>query len=1138
MNKPFVTVLINTINEVEERLKKTITSFKEQAGVKLQILISTIENDISIDIAKQMDCDVVINNEKGIYQQLNNAINYIKGDWWCYSSGHDLALPDKLVNEINCCIKNKRQICYSDYYLINPTTNEKKQIKFFEYDYNLHLQKGNFVNDCAIISTALTKKYVPFDYKLWNNDSHYDFWLRIFEGEGNVFCYNNIPSWSYIEYNDSKHILREKSEIELYRYKYIRKNMIASHTEKPLITVGLPTYQSKIIWLALEGLCNQKTNIKWEFIICEDEVGANGIDFFYNYYERLEHAGCVCIKYISVPRECEERDRMALSLKWRMIALASHKDSLGMLLQASDCYSEPQRIQTAYEQFNNGFDWINSRFGIFYHLKYSKTILFDMNTLDTKVGLNMGIKLDIARQLPDEIYYSSVDNWLYNSMLKIKPNAKIYTDLSDNWKQGIDTDGENIISKKRYENYFIARPPFVDTTSSVNECLPEYIVNLITKKNNVISDKIIEQCNVSRSVIFFEDKVFNKFGFKNKRIDKKKPFEIDLHKPLLIFGCYVIEDFQRALNHKSEVVILWAGSDSMNHNYEQMKQFINKKNIFHISGSKFISDDLEKVGLKYKYIPISLCNYQELKATPLGNKIYVYQSRGKNDPEFYGKSIIDKLILHYGRDRFIIACVDTYNKQELYKKYAECFIGLRLIKHDGLSETVAELGIMGRNVITNGDMPNSLQYQSIDDIINLIDTEASKIGTIQEDLSLKMRQYLNVGNEFLNVNYWKEKNENKPLINVLIRTHQRPTMFAKCIESLRNQTYKNINIIIGVEENDSETLNYVKSYGLNILKYPVVNQKQNKPNDINYGDWFPFNHYLDLLSQSITSEWIMQFDDDDILIKSDAIEQISDAIQTEDDLIMWRVKYCADRLIPSDIHWEILQQNMKPINADISGCGFCFNSKYKNQIEWGYFKKGDFRVANKLYYICKNKRFINDTLIGIQSIPNKGLTENQIIEKQTNKSINKNQIIMKIILTKGNYNCHKLGEVGQVLELEESTARALINKNVAKIFDEKLQKKIDKIYSSAEKEKKELILTEINDDMAVEKSTTASEVHDDMGNAVKEFKTRIETKDIDIINTEIDQLKNSNHKSPDFINLSGEKIIEKKKAGRPKGGKK
>jgi len=685
------TVIINTIKETPERLMLAINSYKNQVGVSLQIIISTIEEDTSIKIAKQMGCDVVINPEKGIYKQLNNAINYIKYDWWCYASGHDIAIQDKIRDEINCCLENNKLICYSNYNLVDPQNNISKEIIFPDYNNESHL-KGNFVNDCAIINTALTRKYAPFQSDKWHNDSFYDFWLRIYEGEGDVFIHNNKPTWNYIQYSDSKHLVRQKNENELQQYRELREEMIKSHIERPLITVALPTYASKIVWLALEGLSRQRTNIKWELLICEDRVEGHGESYYKSWESRLQKAGCVNLKYIEVVREDNISNRIALSLKWRLIALNSSNSSLGMLLQASDCYSEPNRIETAYKLFNEGYDWINSRYGIFYHIYLQKCILFDSLSVNSPVGLNMGLSMKIAKQLPEEIKYSSVDNWIYTSIMKIKPDAKIYIDeTSDNWKYGVDTDGENIISKKRSENYTNIKPPFKETDINILDNLPVEI------KNKLLHNSIIEQCYVCDSIKFFEDKIFNKFNFKNKRTNKNLPFDIDKNKPLLMFGCYGLGDFNVALNHNSLVLVVWAGSDSMQHNHENMKMFLGRNNIFHISGSKFISEDLDKIGLKYKYIPISLCDHSEIKSEILGDKIYIYTA--KTHPYFYGKDIYDKLIEHYGEDRFIIANATTYTKDELYSLYKKCFIGLRLVKHDGLSETVAELGLMGRNII-------------------------------------------------------------------------------------------------------------------------------------------------------------------------------------------------------------------------------------------------------------------------------------------------------------------------------------------------------------------------------------------------------------------------------------------------------
>ena len=50
-------------------------------------------------------------------------------------------------------------------------------------------------------------------------------------------------------------------------------------------------------------------------------------------------------------------------------------------------------------------------------------------------------------------------------------------------------------------------------------------------------------------------------------------------------------------------------------------------------------------------------------------------------------------------------------------------MGLRLTNIDGLPNTVLEMGLMGRHCIHNGNTPNSLNYKSVEDIINHINNE-------------------------------------------------------------------------------------------------------------------------------------------------------------------------------------------------------------------------------------------------------------------------------------------------------------------------------------------------------------------------------------------------------------------------------
>ncbi|RUT63328.1 hypothetical protein C1149_16050 [Clostridium botulinum] len=54
-----------------------------------------------------------------------------------------------------------------------------------------------------------------------------------------------------------------------------------------------------------------------------------------------------------------------------------------------------------------------------------------------------------------------------------------------------------------------------------------------------------------------------------------------------------------------------------------------------------------------------------------------------------------------------------------------------------------------------------------------------------------------------------------PLVSVLIPTYNRPEYFKEALESVINQTYRNIEIIIGDDSTNDETENLIKENYLN-----------------------------------------------------------------------------------------------------------------------------------------------------------------------------------------------------------------------------------------------------------------------------------------------------------------------------------
>jgi len=189
-----ISIVINTFNEKPQWLRQTIDSYLAN-DIQKQIIVSALPDDVNMDILESYDqieiclCDPDKHpghGINGIYYQLHEGIKRVRGEWFCYMSSNDFVKPDRLKTELNYCLENKKLICYSDFHEVNETGTVTGSRRFFDYDYSKHIWKGNFVSDAALINTKLLIKYLPYRNELLGNYSHWDFWLRVYEGEGNV----------------------------------------------------------------------------------------------------------------------------------------------------------------------------------------------------------------------------------------------------------------------------------------------------------------------------------------------------------------------------------------------------------------------------------------------------------------------------------------------------------------------------------------------------------------------------------------------------------------------------------------------------------------------------------------------------------------------------------------------------------------------------------------------------------------------------------------------------------------------------------------------------------------------------------------------------------------------------------------
>lgn len=218
---------------------------------------------------------------------------------------------------------------------------------------------------------------------------------------------------------------------------------------------------------------------------------------------------------------------------------------------------------------------------------------------------------------------------------------------------------------------------------------------------------MVDQCHVSKSLagLFFKEK----YGLTDY---------VDSLSPLVIFGMYRKEDLALFLKHPSEIIVVWQGSDAMSLPDEWARR-IRSKEATHYSISHWITISLANHNIDSIYAPIS-ATIGKANPIPRGTSVYFYTSHSsKESSDHYGEFMIDQIQERTGLN-VIVATYESYDKVNLQKVYADCFINLRLSAFDGCPNTNLEMGLLGRRSVFNGLIPGSLKWKGVDDICETV----------------------------------------------------------------------------------------------------------------------------------------------------------------------------------------------------------------------------------------------------------------------------------------------------------------------------------------------------------------------------------------------------------------------------------
>lgn len=369
-------------------------------------------------------------------------------------------------------------------------------------------------------------------------------------------------------------------------------------------------------------------------------------------------------------------------------------------------------------------------------------------------------------------------NELYNNFVKILKENNFNTRHQTQFNDFCDVDIEiSVKSDESTLKLMINGSEYVENIvpnilnkihihlQNINKIDVKYLsqVSFISFKYRKENEKI-EQLYLSANLYKYKDD--KRIHLCHKLNDYK-----DIYKPCFFYGIAKEQDIDAILNHKGKKYVIFSGGDIdllyhinkntqyTNTRWNFLKKLHNLDEIYYIPRSEFMINDMKLLNYKYTYYPFYGDAYSTYDIKPKGNKIYFY-TYPDYQKYLYGHSVVEEIKKRKPEYEFILLTHNNaylQNKEfcdennistcesndELIKKYQQCFIAIRLTNHDGIANSVLELGSLGIKTIYNDiKCPASLTYNSIDDVINHIENERKTIGTIDDKLIENVKKFI------------------------------------------------------------------------------------------------------------------------------------------------------------------------------------------------------------------------------------------------------------------------------------------------------------------------------------------------------------------------------------------------------------
>lgn len=222
-------------------------------------------------------------------------------------------------------------------------------------------------------------------------------------------------------------------------------------------------------------------------------------------------------------------------------------------------------------------------------------------------------------------------------------------------------------------------------------------------------------------------------GAEFMRLLNGEPYK-DATAPTVFLGCYNLADYRAIKNHKGKAIVWWGGTDIT----KMLKARVRfPEGIKHYAQTPTNQNELKMLGINAGILPLVYADPEYYKLTPIGKSIYFYAGWARE--KFYGIDTIAKVAREFPDVNFIITryrhrhppfpnakIYKAVDKGNLRTLYARCFCSLRPTRHDGFSQSVAELALMGRRTAWLYQYPCSKRCITPDDYIEFVASELKR----------------------------------------------------------------------------------------------------------------------------------------------------------------------------------------------------------------------------------------------------------------------------------------------------------------------------------------------------------------------------------------------------------------------------